>query len=96
VANGKDPDITSSNFEAELNLISRLTDNFVHNGLLRTLHALLRVKHVRMSTDCARRVYRQRFDALPIRKIVFVEDNYVETELQGATDRHEVLQMFFA
>jgi len=49
-----------------------------------------------MSTGCARRAHRQRFDALLIGKIVFVEDNYVEAELQGATDRHDVLQMFFA
>jgi hypothetical protein len=29
-------------------------------------------------------------------KIVFVEDNHVEADLQGATDHHEVLRMFFA
>jgi hypothetical protein len=49
-----------------------------------------------MSTGCARRAHRPRFDALPIRKIVFVKDSYVEAELQGATDRYEVLQMFFS
>jgi hypothetical protein len=49
-----------------------------------------------MSTGCARRAHQQRFDTLLIGKIVFVEDNYVEAELQGATDRHDVLQMFFA
>jgi hypothetical protein len=69
--------------------------NFVHIGPLWTLHTLSRVKHVRMSTGCARRAHRQRFDALSNRKIVFVEDNYVEAELQGATDRHDVLQIFF-
>lgn len=38
----------------------------------------------------------QHFDILPIRKIVFVEENHVEADLQGATDRNEVLQMFYA
>ena len=37
VVNGNDPDITSSNFEAEVELISRIADsekiNFVRNGL---------------------------------------------------------------
>jgi hypothetical protein len=57
---------------------------------------LSQVKQVRMSTGCARRAHRQRFHALLICKIVFVKDNFVETELQGATNRHEVLQMFLA
>jgi hypothetical protein len=100
VANGNDPDTTSSDFEAEVDLITRLADsekiNFMHNGPLWTLQTLSRVKHVRMSRDCARRAHRQRFDALPIRKIIFVEDYYMEAELQRATDRHEILQMFFA
>jgi hypothetical protein len=100
VANGNNPDITSSNFEAEVDLITRLAErekiNLVRNGPLWTLHTLSRVKHFRMSTDCARRAHRQRFDALPIRKIVFVEDIYVEADMQSATDRHKVLQMFFA
>lgn len=82
-----------------MDLITRLADsekvNFVRNGPLWTLHTLSRVKHVHMSTECARRAHRQRFDALPNCKIVFVEDNYVEAELQSATDRHELLQMFF-
>jgi len=72
VANGNDPDATSSNFKTEVDLISRLADresiNFVHNGLLWALHTLSRVKHFRMYTDCARRAHRQRFGALPIRK----------------------------
>ena len=58
-----------------------------------TLHTLSGVKHFHMSTDCARRAHQQCFDALPIRKIVFVEGSYVEAALQGATDRHKVLHV---
>jgi len=79
VAKGNVPDITSSNFEAEVDLITRLADsekiNFVRNGPLWTQHILSPVTHFRMSTDCTRRAHRQGFDALPTRTIVFVEDN---------------------
>jgi len=96
VAKGNVPDITNSNFEAEVDLITRLAEsekiNFVRNGPLWTQHILSRVTHFRMSTDRARRAHRQGFDALSIRTIVFVEDSYVEADMQGATDRHEVLQ----
>jgi hypothetical protein len=86
VANGNDCDITNSNFETEFDLITRLADkekiNIAQDGPLWTLvHAFTRYQTFVWPQTWARVARRQCFDVLPIRKIVFVEDNHVEADL---------------
>jgi hypothetical protein len=100
VANGNDPGITSSNFEAEVELITRFADSekikFAHNGPLWALYTLAHIKHVRKSTDLCKGSLSAAFRRLTYSQNYLRRTQFCGADLQGATDRHKVLQMFFA